>query len=294
MRLLELVLALLLGVAPAQTMAESSVQTGVEAWYHITPQPQPDAPPVNPYEAETLHVGASAGAERARIYLTLLVADLPPGATITGGTLTLPVHPGASTRPEAARIRVCASERPTTSVQGSFGPPPAVDCSASAEARYEAGGLPRFTVDLAPFDDLRGSGLALLAAPGTTETWDVALYAKGHPAERPITATVSFTPATFDAGEIDEDGSGFSPDPGVDLEWPEGPAPTTSTDPRVDPLAQTADPSPSGEAEPVSADGFVGELASSYLSWVLLVPLVVLAFAVYFSRALVVEEEEEV
>src|SRR5207244_8268599 len=105
------------------------------------------------WPAGALHVGLSAGVEDARTYLKLDLGPVPSDATLTGGTLTLPIAPAAdgTSSPEAAKVVVCFATAPFAASQGSPAPPPAVDCTTSAPAQFAAGPPPVLTVDLAPF-----------------------------------------------------------------------------------------------------------------------------------------------
>lgn len=291
MRLADLLLVLVLGAsAPAQvaTTSEVIVPSGMEAWFHITAQPQEGAPPVNPYEQETLHVSATAGVERERTYLTLLLDAVPAGAEVTGGTLTLHVHAEGSVNVEAAQIVVCAVPDPPQSVQGSLEPPPDVDCSRRAEAAFHQDPSPHVRVDLAPFDSLDTEGLALMPDEGP-DTWHVAFYAKDHPADRPITAVLTVaSPAPPPAPPppfVPE-----SPPAGANLGPVEEPPPVALMDPAAPVLVPTP-PVRTPEPDRVIVDASFVDPTHAYLSWVLLVPLALLLFLAYFGRALVVEDE---
>ena len=162
-----------------------------EAWYApsptcTTPVGCLPLPALSAYPAGTMHVGVRAGLEEARTYLRLALDGLPADATLTGGTLTIPVGgPEMGTAsPETASVVACYGYAPFAPAEASTAPPPAVDCTTTAPARYEAGAPATLTVDLTPFATRWGAGepndgIALLPAPGTTPgtTWHVGFAA---------------------------------------------------------------------------------------------------------------------
>src|SRR3954454_2588264 len=75
------------------------IADAAEAWYAASPIDTCSSPlgcaaaqvPTSPYPADTLHVGVAGGQETARPYVLPDLLSLPVGATVTGGTMTLPV-----------------------------------------------------------------------------------------------------------------------------------------------------------------------------------------------------------
>ncbi|MGH2758232.1 MAG: hypothetical protein ACRDKJ_01580, partial [Actinomycetota bacterium] len=185
---------------------EASVATLAEAWYQTactTASCPPGLPPVNPYPADTLHVGATGGQEDSRSYLTLDASALPTGARLLGGTLRAPVAPDAGTRsPETAALRACLVTKTVEPAEASFATAPAVDCKTTAPGTFRAG-TPRatFTFELAPFAAAWGSGspsLALLPAEGAEPPgWHVAFDARDRAEGSPITATLRYEVASI-------------------------------------------------------------------------------------------------
>lgn len=290
-----------MGAGPQAHAAEATVPTDMEAWYHITPQPTQGLPPASPYPPETLHIGVAGGVENARTYLTLDLASVEVGSVITGGILTLPVDPsGGTIEAESAQMEACLAPQAPQSVQGSTEPPPEIDCSVRAEAVFADDPFPHFTVDLAPFIEitdafggLRSGGVALMRAPAaqsTNATWHVALYAKDNDSEdaRPITAAFAFDPPVFEVSPGPT--TGGSESSGIDIggSSPEIPSPQALLDPRPQPVPEPVlDEGDQGSTEAAAFE----DIGNPYLSWVLLVPLLLLIFVGYFGRALTFEEE---
>lgn len=286
-------IALIALVASAQRAwgAEAVVPTGIEAWYNVTPQPSPAAlPTVNPYPEETLHVGIAAGSEQARTYLTLDIGSIPSVNEITGGTLTLPVDPeDGSIEPETARIKACFAPDPGREVRGDFSPVPPIDCTFSSPAAFVAEPSPHFIVDLTPFTSTRGpfgsglrsGGLALLPAVDAVAgraTWHVAFYAKGNQTARAqkISALVFHNPPLTQPGTEE-----------VEVEFHEETLAFFETAaPPVGPV-ETEKPTVASAVAPV----FKEESSYAYLSWVLMLPLLLPAFVIYFGGALTRDED---
>ena len=126
--------------------SQSTLTPTAEGWYQPNPSCATPAgcspagpPPSSPYPAGTLHVGLSAGQETARSYLALPFATFTE--MITAGTLTVPLDTAqadGSSSPETAKVQVCLTSATITAVEGSFDPPPKVDCAASVPAAYIA------------------------------------------------------------------------------------------------------------------------------------------------------------
>ncbi|MDX6199686.1 MAG: hypothetical protein QOJ79_2837 [Actinomycetota bacterium] len=226
-------MTLLLASAAAATTVSAgtgTVTVGVstDAWYAAssacTASPTgclPAAPPASPYPAKSLQIGVAAGQEESRAYLTLNLAALPAGTSLTGGTLRLPVggNQDGSVSPDMATLQAClATGTIKDDVEGSADKPPAVDCKgASSKAKYAAaaGSVPEmFTVDLTPFASAwsagsTSQGIALIPADDTAapSTWHVSLSAHDRdvPAPQHISATVFYASS---AGDVQAPASG--------------------------------------------------------------------------------------
>lgn len=223
-------LALLVGVAVAPgapARADSAdAKPATEAWYATPPTcalpvgcgPTDSLPPVSRYPAGTLHVGLTGGAEDSRSYVRLGLDGFPSDATVTGGSLTIPVagSDAGTLSPETAQVVACFVTSAVTDSEGTFATPPATDCSASAPAKYAPGPPATLTVDLAPFVSRwsqgdANNGIALVPAPGAGPgtTWHVA-FAKGT-----STATIEYLPPvaeptpSLEATPVPDDSGGF-------------------------------------------------------------------------------------
>lgn len=298
--------------AQAPVPEEVTVPTDIEAWYYIAddsiepPAPLPPAPlpvpdPVNPYGEDTLHVSITSGEEDARTYITLDLSGLPATFELVDGILTLPIDPsGVTMNPDTARVQVCLSEIPPQSEEGSFEEPPEVDCSTKAPASYEEQPSPHLVADITDLDaDLTFSGLAIMPSDRAREqsdTWHVTFYGKKNEAEgaEPITAELTFVESEpvfdFDTGD-DDDGFGStapdfgSGDPGAfDFDTSMGPSfdvGSAGDEAVVDEPTDTATPLEAVEELEFASD----EARPSYnVVWAL--PLLLFAFASYFSSAL--------
>ena len=197
--------------AVGPTRAETSTgATTDEAWFAPPPTcalplgcgPTDSLPPVSRYPAGTLHVGVTAGLEDARSYLKLDLGSVPSGATLTGGTLIIPVAGAAdgTSSPETAQLAACFATSAFTPVEGSLAPPPAVDCGSTSLATYAAGPPAQLTIDLAPFASRWAAGetnygIALMPAPGTAPptTWHVAFSGRARTGSDVPAARVELT-----------------------------------------------------------------------------------------------------
>lgn len=213
-----LVLGVLVAWSAAPTMGaradSTTAATTDEAWYAPPPTcalptgcgPTDSVPPVPRYPAGTLHVGVEAGLEEARTYLKVNLGTVPSGATLTGGTLTLPIGPSGdgTASPETAKVVACRVTGSFATAEGSSAPPPPVDCGTTTTAHYAAGPPAVLTVDLTPFTARwatgeANAGIALLPvtdAPSAT-TWDLAFSARTRTGSTvpPASATLRYDPA---------------------------------------------------------------------------------------------------
>jgi hypothetical protein len=214
--------------AAPDAAGSGSATVGVlsDAWYAAssacTASPTgclPAAPPATAYPAKTLHVGAVAGQEESRTYLTLNLTSLPAGTSLTGGSLRVPVasEQDGSLAPDTATLQACAVTGSfKDDVDGSTAAPPAVDCKrATAPAKYvaAAGTAPAvFTVDLSAFATAwtagaTTQGIVLLPASDTApgSTWHVSMSAHDRQVAAPqhISAVVSYASAAGDLADTD-------------------------------------------------------------------------------------------
>src|SRR5437667_6560497 len=170
-----------------------TVAMSTEAWYQ---EPPPcvslidcsAAPAASPYPQNTVHVSVTGGQETARTFLAFGF-QVPFGASLLGGTLSLPVDqdPAAGTlQPDQADMQACLVTGSFKAVRGSLATPPKADCRRTWGAQYDSK-TATFTVDLAPFLPAWRSGSAALALLPTkqalqgSETWHVAFFATTKP-----------------------------------------------------------------------------------------------------------------
>lgn len=219
---LALIVSLSLWSTLSYAATAKNVEASVESWYQASPAevgsedptcalptgcvPQPSAP-VHPYPEDTLHVGIAGGRDTARTFLMLDLADLPTGALVTGGTLTLPVltdEESGSIRPETAELNACSVLGPVKKARG--GPAaeqPEFSCATASKAKFNAGDKasdkPTVTVDLEPLAaTLSAGGIAIVPAKAARDagaTWRVVFPAREHDAKEQIHATVQFEEA---------------------------------------------------------------------------------------------------
>ena len=206
-----------------------TVGTSAEAWHTVLPTctaavacvpAGTGVPAVNPFTTGTLHVARLAGTELARAYIKLDLEALPADATLTGGTLTLPIatDPTAGTlSPEQAQIQACFMVAAfTPGALGSIEEPTVPDCFTSATATLVT--LPEgssFVVDLAPFaarwaEGEPNEGIAIVpipneAPPGpapvplpSNETWHVAFNGRDSAAPAKISAAIDYALPAFE------------------------------------------------------------------------------------------------
>jgi hypothetical protein len=308
---------LVLQVMPAGADTSAPLRPIAESWYRPLPLPV-EVPPVpcapvagcvvppvalpatNPYPAKTLHVGASAGAEESRTYVSLDTASVPFGVEILGGTLVLPVladTTAGTLAPETASIQVCiATAAVTDGVEGSVGGAPAVDCTTSSKAAFAPASASKpasFTVDLKPFSSAIAAGQASLAIvplvqPGDAGAWHVAFSRRDRAGGSPISATllldgegtVDIPTDPADPGDTDT-GSGALPPVGT------GSTPGAPFDPSLgapqQPQTAPLGPQKAGpRTVPVAAD-FGGPFA---YPGVFLLPIVLMVALGWASRAM--------
>jgi hypothetical protein len=271
-----------------------------DAWYASSPLSNiclgalscisiPLPPPT--YPTGTLHVGVTLGKETARSYVTLSLGI--PAASLAGatGTLVLPVAHAVTDRtidPASASILACLAAGRVRPAAGATSTPPAVDCSASVHARYDPK-LARFTVNLRPFlrdwaQGVPNYGIALLPDLGSaklTTLWQVSFDGKGASEGPKVSALLALHSASVTAPTTP------SPTPATPLG---SPSPPTVAVPTVVPppaaVTGPGTPAPAPEvAGPAPQATDAGLVSRVYLnSAVFLVPLALLASAVFFSR----------
>jgi len=230
---------LLAALIPAGTASADVVENLPnldEAWFQNLQEPIPQVAPTDPscatpvgcnaggnvvrprrpdYPENTLRVSLVGGQPDTETYVSL---DLPFGAVVQSGTMTIPIQKDFGTsRPETADIQACLVTTLVTGVEaGSFQARPKSDCSVSSPATIEPDGDKfKMTIDLTPFaarwsslDNTAGFALALLPAQASVdgrETWQVAFaskrYSQSKPEDQraPATSTVTFTVAAADS-----------------------------------------------------------------------------------------------
>ena len=212
-------LAMLVGLSfwSVQAFAATArnVKAAQESWYQVSPAdlgeedptctlptgcaPQPSAP-VQPYPEDTLQVGIAAGRDTARTFLKLDLKALPPGAFITGGTLTLPVladEESGSRQPDTADLSACPVAGAVEKARGGAAEEqPEFSCETAAKATYRTAKQPIVTVDLKPLAaTLTSGGIAIVPSQAAREsgaTWQVAFPAREHEVEPEISAAVGY------------------------------------------------------------------------------------------------------
>jgi len=288
--------ALVSGAAVADTSA--TVPDAAEAWYASAPIDvcttplgcPPQQVPTSPYPAGSLHIGVAGGRETARTYLQPDLAQVPFGATLLTGTLTMHVDTANSdgtVSPQNARILAClVTGAFTDGTEGAATSPPAVDCTTSSKPVYDAkAGV--FTLDLGPLLQAWNAGkpqIGIALVPNQTQVsqtdvWHVTIEGHKQAGAKPVTSTISYrVPAVT--------GSGTSlttttppltqpaPPPSVQGQLPAatstvaGPAPVVAPQQQAAPLAQR----PAAFAGPV-------QQPAAFLA-----PLALLAGVVFFAR----------
>jgi hypothetical protein len=146
----------------------ASVAFDTESWYSVPICPQPAAclpSTADTYPADTLHVAVTAGDESARTYLALPSDAVPPGSTLTGGNLKLPLDTltagSGSSAPDLANLQVCTTTAAVPITSGSTAPPPAASCVHHALAKIVGTPASELDVNLTPI-------LATLNQPHTS------------------------------------------------------------------------------------------------------------------------------
>ena len=265
--------------------------------------PVPEITLPSQYPSGTLHVGVAGGAEESRTYLTLANSSVPVGTDVLGGTLTLPVttdSEAGTVAPETASLRACLVEgQVKNGVEGGLGGAPAVDCSVSSRAVFQAAkgsSGPLFTVELTPFAKELSLGQVSVGLvpgeePGTA--WHVAFSRSDRqtagartiravlrttsdgeqPAETPIDEQPAETPIGEQAAETPATAS--APDlPAV--------TPGLESAPQLPQVAGNPPVGPAGQAvAPVAVRALSGSDTSPAT---LLLPLLVVSGAVWVSR----------
>lgn len=221
-RLAALAVAIIAAPLAEADAAESSAPVITEGWFQACPVAAGCAalPPASAHPAETLHVGLSRGRETDRTYVEIDLTRVPSGASLTGGSLVVPVADAASgtSGAEGAELLACLAPQKFEPARGSFASPPPADCSVSAVARFAAG---EFRVPLSAFTtrwrDLGFAALALLpssAALKSGHSWHIAISSQDRGHGQPMKASLSHgapEPAAFPgAGNADRPAAGAS------------------------------------------------------------------------------------
>ena len=314
MRLVLLALATGLGVVGTPSPAsaapgERTISSPVVAdgWYVVTTNCAEGVgcapvPSLTSYPSGTLHVGTSmSGSEEARTYLKLDLDGLPAGARLSGGALALPVAPAedGSAAVETAKLRVCVATAAFDSAAEGSPNPPAIDCSTSAPAAFEAGAN-RFTADLSALAGLLTKdtthGLAVVPAADSTGQWRVAMSSsarQGGTTSAP-SAQLTFRLSTAPAPSSGDRPAEPAPEAPTD-DRPAGPGRTEALPPPyatvVPPQAAAPATTPAAPAAPPAvatpAQVFTGESPAAPFAYpaVFLVPIALLAGAGWSARA---------
>lgn len=278
-----MVLTLLAGIvlagagSAARAQTSRAVRPSTEAWYQTSPTGSGDVclaptdcaqgPPARVYREDTLHVAASAGQETARVFLALDLDALPANATVTGGTLTVPVLRDAaagSLAPESASLVACGV--PTSIGRSRGGPPseqPPFDCALASGGRYLAQAEPpAFEFDLAPLAAvLRDGGLVVKAssvAAAERQTFHVVVPAQEHAAAAAIGAVVRYDVPAWGARPapppvLPAPGGGLGTLPFATV--PPLPAPAAAGTSFAAPRFERPPPAPVVRTAPISASG---------------------------------------
>jgi len=158
------------------------------------------------FPAGTLHVASDGGQEAARSYLVPDLSGLPPGATVLGGLMTIPLaaDPQSGTvAADYAEVKACLVTQPVTdAVYGSTATPPAIDCSVTTPAAYSAA-AGTLTVDLGMFATAWASGrpeygVALVPDTPTgpaNASWHIALNGRQRAGVGHVRVELSYQPA---------------------------------------------------------------------------------------------------
>jgi len=211
---------LLAGALDGTALADTSatVPDVAEAWYAAAPidvctSPlgcPPDQVPTSPYPAGSLHVGVAGGQETARSYVQPDLTQLPVGATLLSGTMTLHVdtsNTDGSLSPESAKLLACLVTAPfADGTAGAASAPPAADCTTSAHPAYDAtAGV--LTVDLGPFLQAWNGGaqqLGIALVPNQTQVtqtdaWHLTIEGRKQAGAKPVMSTIDYRPGPVDA-----------------------------------------------------------------------------------------------
>lgn len=280
--------------------ATAMVGDAAEAWYAPVPVDlcttplgcPPAEAPSSPYPPDTLHVGVAGGQESARTYLLPDLAGLPYGATVTGGTMTLPVAAatGDGTQsPEAAHMVACLSTAPVTDgAEGSTAAPPKVDCHTSSPLSYDADkGV--FTLELTPLLAATAGvlpfGIALVPDPDkttVTDAWHVTFNGRARPKTDHISSLLTFQRPVAQPVPTGDPGSGSVVDQPPPVQPPAQPVPGIGL---PNPAEGPVDDSPPQVAPPAAAPAQPVAFSREFqYPMTFLLPLVLLAGAVFFVR----------
>ncbi|MDP9405828.1 MAG: hypothetical protein M3O86_04385, partial [Actinomycetota bacterium] len=198
-------------VTAALAKTAENVTNADEAWFLRNREPLAEAPggdptcqtplgcnasgqaqrPTAPNPEGVLVVASNAGEPDAQTFFTFNLFDLPLGALVTGGTVTLPVardDNAGNFRPEEANMVACLTTGfvPSGVDGGAYGNRPEFDKDVCTEVKQESADPLVYTVDLAVFGEkwadetspTPNNGITLLqdpkiTAPNPEETWRV-------------------------------------------------------------------------------------------------------------------------
>lgn len=284
-RLLVAFVLVLVGLAARGGAATTvSSRPSAEAWYRSGPLRSLPSQ----YPANTLHVGASRGAETDRSYLSF--GDASSNGPVASAVLTVPVDADAgTTAPEASVVLACVArdavgDRPAPSAEEA---PPA-DCAGGVVLRFDAA-TNSLTGDVAALvTPGKAVGLALVPA-GDSGSWHIGFDSRR--AASPMTATlrvelsdpipVASPDEAINApleqfGEIDA----FAPPIGV-------PALVPPLDAIVDPASPLSEATPDSFGAPLTAVASAPRPASGFQYVAVFgLPLVLLIIGVFLGLGL--------
>lgn len=316
-------LASLFGFAAASADSGKTYEAEVAgSWYRpnptcTTPVGCVDVSLPSPYPAGTVHAGVLGGIEESRAFVGI---DVPKGAELVEGTLTLPVASAAdgSVAPETAKLRACLATgtfRAEDQGVSTMSPTPLCVFSSPVEVVVAEDPLAvdqlKMTVDLTPFlatwttEDV--GILAILPEEGLspTDAWHVAFSTSEREDETAKPMSASFVAVKQQSAEPSDepttgpnDEEASAPDPGlppIGSSLPGSqPVPLTGEAPELGSLDTGVVPAAVDQmAQPPVADlTLVGALGYPYPG-AYLVPLIFALAVVWSARAFTVDLAKE-
>jgi hypothetical protein len=245
-----------LPMAMASAASKNNVGNGDEAWFQAYQEPLAELPSgdpscespagcnlagnvtrgvLKPHPEGVLVVAANAGEDDAQMYFNFNVDDLPLGAVVTGGTVTMPVatDPEAGNmRPEDAKLVACMVTGfiPGGADGGSYQDRPEFDDGTCVPVELDdSAETQTYTINLNRFGKAWGTGTTPMqgvtvlvdpkvSPPAPQETWRVVFNSARRASQDPevyppITSDLQFT---VKAGGLGGLGGGLPDDGGFD------------------------------------------------------------------------------